>query len=214
MSTPTPKPIRVLLGFRAAADTDVVSRGTAVVTGLSGNTRFPNPPVDLNALKAGLDRLTVGIADSLDGSRKAKAAKNKERDNVIKMLRQLAIYVEATCNDDVEAFTTSGFQAVSTTRSPAAPLTQPAIKKVEPGPNSGELLVRILALSKARSYDLQYAPFINGIPGQWTTLTVTSVQTGVLVKGLTPGTTYAFRVRALGKLGPTDYTDATTKMAT
>src|SRR5262249_59974991 len=107
------------------------------------NTRFPNPPVDLNTLKAGLDRLSAGIADSLDGSKKAKAAKNKERDNVIKMLRQLAIYVEATCNDDIEAFTTSGFEAVSTTRTPAAPLTQPAIKKVEPGPNSGELLVRI-----------------------------------------------------------------------
>jgi hypothetical protein len=214
MSTPKPKAIRVLLGFRSATDTDVVSRGMAVFTGLSGNLKFPNPPVDLNRLKTSLDRLVFLIAEAADGSKKAIAAKNKERENIIKMLRQLAIYVETTCNEDPEAFTSSGFVAVSTTRTPAAPLTQPAIKKVEPGPNSGELLVRISALPKARSYDLQHAPFINGAPGPWTTLTLTSVKSGVLVKGLTPGTIYAFRVRALGKLGPTDYTDATTKMAT
>jgi hypothetical protein len=45
------------------------------------------------------------------------------------------------------------------------------------------------------------------------TTTITAVKTGVLVKGLTPGTIYAFRVRALGKLGPADSTGLTTKMA-
>jgi hypothetical protein len=33
------------------------------------------------------------------------------------------------------------------------------------------------------------------------------------VKGLTPGTTYSFQVRALGKLGCTEWTDSATCMS-
>jgi hypothetical protein len=43
------KRIRPLDGFSTASDATVVSRGTAVQTNMTGNSNFPNPPVDLAA---------------------------------------------------------------------------------------------------------------------------------------------------------------------
>src|SRR5207244_9598225 len=40
------KVIRPLDGFSDASDADVVTRGTAVVTNMTGNPNFPNPPVE------------------------------------------------------------------------------------------------------------------------------------------------------------------------
>ena len=50
---PTAKLIKPLENFSNASDGDVVSRGTVVQTNMTGNTNFPNPPVDLAALKDG-----------------------------------------------------------------------------------------------------------------------------------------------------------------
>ena len=35
----------------------------------------------------------------------------------------------------------------------------------------------------------------------------------ITVTGLTPGTTYAFQMRALGRLGYTDWSDSVTRMS-
>jgi hypothetical protein len=214
MATTKVKPIRPLLGFKSATDAQVQSRATAVLTGLTGNAHFPTPPVDLAALKTAIDTFTAGIAEALDGSMKAIAKKNKDRAALTKMLKQLAVYVEANCNDDLAIFTTSGFQPASTTRTPPQPLTQPIVKKLEHGSNSGQLIARIAAIAKAKSYDVRHAPLANGVPGQWTTTTVTTVKKGILIDGLTPGTVYAFQVRALGRVGYTDYSDSATMMCT
>lgn len=109
------KPIRALMNFRTMLDGDLQARATAVWTGLTGNSKFPNPPVDLNALKSSIDRLAELIAEALDGSKKVKAAKAREREVLVKMLRHLAIYAETNCDDDMAIFTSSGFQAASNT---------------------------------------------------------------------------------------------------
>jgi hypothetical protein len=61
---------------------------------------------------------------------------------------------------------------------------------------------------------LRYAAMANGaMPSQWTTLIITGVKAGVQVNNLTLGVTYAFQVRALGKLGFTDWSDVATRMS-
>ena len=209
------KVLRASLGFAGMPGGDVLSRALAVLTGLTGNARFPNPPIDLATFKSALESLHAAIAEALDGGRKAIAARNKERTVVIKMLRQLATYVEANCDEDVAVFTSSGFEIASRTRTAAAqPLTQPAIRKIAPGINSGQLVVRITALRKARSYEMKYGALVNGaMPAQWTTVILTSVRGGVTVDNLTPGVTYAFQVRALGIQGYTDWSDIATRMS-
>src|ERR1051325_2236161 len=94
------KMIKSIDGFTRVSDTDVLARGTNVLTKLTGNANFPNLPVDLATLKAALDAFSAAIAEALDGGKKAIAEKRKQRLVVIKMLRLLGRYVEVNCKDD------------------------------------------------------------------------------------------------------------------
>jgi len=180
---------------------------------MTGNGNFVNPAVDLAQLKAGGENLTALIAEALDGSRKVIAAKNKQRHDVIKMLRLQGRYVEVTSNGDRAVFRSSGFPPASTTKAAqSAPLAVPKIRKVAHGSNSGQIVIQIKADPKASSYELRYAAAVSGGLGQWTYQLVTRLKTPVTVTGLTPGTVYAFQVRALGLLGYTDWTDSDTCM--
>ena len=123
MATTKVTPIRAMLGFKTASDADLLARATAVLNGLTSNARFPSPPVDLATLKAAIDALAAAIAEALDGSKIAKAARDKDRDALVKILRQLVMYVEANSDDDMSVFTTSGFQAKTTTTCAIIPRT-------------------------------------------------------------------------------------------
>ena len=202
------KTIKALDGFSNVPDADVISRGTAVQTKLTGNANFPSPPVDLAALKANIESLSALIAEALDGSKKVIAEKNKQRETVIEMLRLLGRYVEVTSRGDMAVFQTSGFQAASTTKRKAEPLSE-KIRKIEHGANSGQVVVWIRSIPKASSYELRFGPAVNGgPPATWTAKGAAMVKAPVIVDGLMPGTTYAFQARALAKDGYTDWSDS------
>src|ERR1700757_2530405 len=50
-----PKAIKPLENYGRAADAGIITSATAVLTGLTGNTNFANPPVDLATFKANID---------------------------------------------------------------------------------------------------------------------------------------------------------------
>src|SRR5690242_12270045 len=93
--------IKPLEGYTAMSDDDIVHVGTAVQTGLTGNSNFQNLPVDLAVLKTNIDSLTALIAEARDGSRKVIAQKDKQREAVIKMLRVLGRYIEVHADNDM-----------------------------------------------------------------------------------------------------------------
>lgn len=207
------KSIKPLEGYSAMSDTDIVVRGTAIVTGLTGNSKFPNSPVDLAALKTDIDSLSALMAEALDGSKKVIAQKNKQREVVIQKLRLLGRYVDVTSDGDMTVFTTSGFQPASTAKAPPAPLPLPVVQSVDHGAVSGEIVVQVLKVKGAKSYEIRYGAVVNGAPpSSWTSKAIPGVKPPAGISGLTPGTLYAFQVRALGKLGWTDWTDSTTCM--
>jgi len=214
MSKAKEKVIRPLDGFFNAPDADVVTRGTAVATNLTGNPNFQNPPVDLAVVKADIGKLSGLMAEAHDGSKKIIAEKNKQRATVIKELRLLGRYVEVTCKNDMAIFKSSGFEAASQTKVTPAPLSE-KIRKVLHGANSGHIVVWIKTVRKASSYELRYGAAGNGgIPGTWIIQVVTAVKTPVTLSGLTPGTIYVFQARALAKNGYTDWSDSVTFMCT
>ena len=209
------KPIKPLEGYTAMSDDEVISSGMAVVTGLTGNSNFPTPPVDLATLNANIESFHALTVEALDGSRKVIAEKDKQREPVIKMLRLLARYVEVTSDGDMAKFTSSGFMPASTTKVPPSPLPLPVIRSVNHGVLSGELVVQVQSIRKAVSYEIRYGAVVNGAaPTSWTSQVVTKVKPPVGIEGLTPGTIYAIQVRALGPLGYTAWTDSTTCMCT
>src|SRR5215475_8507974 len=156
------KPIKPLEGYTAMSDDDVASIGTAVVTGLTGNSLFLAPSVDLATLKANIDSFRVLIVEAFDGSRKVIAQKDKQREAVIKMLRLLGRYVEVTSDGDMAVFTSSGFLPASTTKVPPSPLPLPVIRSVDHGVLSGEIVVQVEAILKAVSYEIRYGAQVNG----------------------------------------------------
>jgi len=192
---------------------DLVLRATAIHTGMAGNPAYPNPPVDMGVLETAIDSYVVSIGEALDGGKKAVIQRNQQREALSKMLQLLGLYVEIHCKDDMTTFLSSGFEAAFTTRTPSQPLPPARILRVDQG-NTGQLLVNIKSLPGALSYEVRHVPLGTDTPGTWTTTTLTSAKKASPVNGLRPGMTYAFQVRALGKLGYTDWSDSATRMCT
>jgi len=206
--------MKAALGLSKVSDADLVSRSNAIWTGMTGNPAYPSPPVDLASFRSAIDSYAASIVAALDGSRKARVERDKQREALLSMLQLLARYVEIHCSGDIVTFLSSGFEAVSRTRTSPQPLPPARILRVEQG-NTGQLLLAIQPLPRARSYEVRYAPLgSGGTPGTWATATFTSARRAAPVNSLTPGTTYAFQVRALGRLGYTDWSDSATRMCT
>ena len=207
----TVKKIKAVLGFGKTSDADLLKVLESVLKGMTNNSAYPNPPVALTDFKSAIDSFSVLVTDALDGGKKVNSAKRKQREVVVKMVTQLGHYVEAACNDDVATFDTSGFTAVSTVRTPPQPVSGAKISWVDRGANSGQVLVRISPITGAVSYELRYGLVGNGgaPPATWTTLPLAGTKT-VTVDNLTPGASYAFQVRGLGRLGYSDWSDLVT----
>jgi len=199
------KKIKAKLGFHGVSDSDELKAANTAYNGLLNNAAYPNPPVPLPAFRQALDSFSALIVDAEDGGKKSISAKNKQRAAVSKTYALLGHYVEATCNDDLATFNTSGFTAASSTRTPSRPLAQAKFSSIDRGPNSGQSVVKVESQTGAIAYDVHYAlEGTGGVLGPWTLMTLTSPKK-VTISGLTPAGTYQFQVRALGKLGYTDW---------
>jgi hypothetical protein len=202
------KKIKALLGFHGVSDTDLLKTLTAVYDSMNGNPAYPSPPIDLAAFKTAIDSFSVLIVDAADGGKKTISLKNKQREELIKDVTLLGHFVEAKCGDDLATFNSSGFVAASTTRTPPQPLSPATMAWIDRGATSGQLLVKVTSIKGALSYELRYALAVSGgaLPTSWTTLILTSPK-ATTINTLTPGATYVFQVRALGKLGYTDFSE-------
>ena len=208
-----PKKLIAVFDFLTLPADGFVSRLTAIHDKMFGNAAFPNPPVDLAVFMTAITTFAASVVVALDGSKQAIATMKKQHERLVKMAELLGHYVEATCNNDPVTFTSSGFAIPSTTRVPPQPLAQPAINRVDQG-KTGELLVILIAVLKARLYEIRYAPAGTGgtAPTTFASITIASANKAVPVENLTPGTTYLFQVRAFGKLGYTDWSQPVQRM--
>jgi len=209
------KQVRVKLSYAGRSDTDVVTQGVGVVDGMTNNPKLVNPPIHPADLKTQVETYASLIAAAADGGKKAITERHKQRAVVVKMLRQLGHWVEANCNDDAAILQSSGYRQQATpVRTSPQPLAGPPSFKVDNGPNSGQAIMRGKPVPKAVSYTARYAPMgPDGKPGSWTEMHPVTVIRSITVTGLTPGTTYAFQMRALGRLGYTDWSDSVTRMS-
>jgi Fibronectin type III domain len=209
--------IKPVLGVTNLSDADYVSRVNAVYDGMNGNAAYPSPPVDMPGFKAAIDAYTAAVAAALGGGTAAITARNKRRADVTIMFRLLGHYVESACKNDRPTFVSSGFVASSSgQKTPPQPVAVPVIGSVDQG-NTGQLLVTIKPVAKARSYDIRFgsvpaAGAVGGTNISWTTISVASTKPATPINNLMPGTTYTFQVRAFGKLGFSDWSDSVNRM--
>ena len=141
------------------------------------------------------------------------AQRNHRKEVVVKLLDQLANYVQSNCKDDMTIFLSSGFKAKSATKTKAATASE-SIRYVRPGSSSGQAQVKLVAVPGASSYEVRWAPVpAGGVRGAWASQPVTHLRSATVVWGLMPGTTYAFQARAVIQSAYTDWSDSVTQMA-
>ena len=105
----------------------------------------------------------------------------------------------------------SGFQAAPTSRA-VSPLPKPVITSVVNG-HTTELRVIAESIRNAVSYDGEAAAIAaGGALGEYRSGGSFTSARKILLKGLTPGTTYSIRVRALGAAGYSDWSDPVSHM--
>jgi hypothetical protein len=206
----TPHQIKAKLGLHGVPDPDTVKALMTAYNGLLNNPAYSNPPVPLATFKAGIDQFSALIIDAEDGGKKAISAKDKQRVVVIKMYTDLGHYVESACKDDQATFSTSGFTALVKTKTARQPLTEAKFSSIDRGPRSGDVVVKPEHQTGVIAFDVRYAlQGSGGALGPWTTVTLTNSRK-LTINGLTLAGIYQFQIRALGKLGYTDWMDTKT----
>ncbi|HEY2383561.1 MAG TPA: fibronectin type III domain-containing protein [Terriglobia bacterium] len=210
----TPIPIRAIVGHTKKKPTDILARLNAVLAGVyTYPEEYPNPPVDEATFKSNTDTFSSDITAALDGGAKAIAARNAQETVVVGMLHEIGHFAEVKCKGNMSTFLKSGFAPVPNAKAVFQPLSQ-FIRNIRHGASSGQLLVTIVAVPKAASYEFRWAAVgAGGVSGPWTTIPVTKANRAIPVTGLTPGTTYAFQVRSLGDAGYSDWSDSLTKIS-
>ena len=107
----------------------------------------------------------------------------------------------------------SGFQVAGTNRA-KSPLSKPVIISIDAG-KSTELVLKLSPVSNARIFDVEFAPVgANNTPGDWKDAGLFTNSRSITVGNLVPGTTYVFRVQAVGTTGSGDWSDPVARMAT
>jgi hypothetical protein len=210
--TKKPTPIKAVAGFSKMTDADLSIYAGAVVKGMTGNTHFPSPPVDLTAFGTSVTALTNAIQAALDGGANAKAVKGRERKIVVQDMKVLVIYVQNNCNDDLSIFTSSGFTAQAPVKTTGLPVAAPAIRNLDYGTVSGQLTATVKKVAGGHAYFIRYGTVVNGVVASWTTISATTVNKKLVISGLTPGVTYGFQVQALGTVGYSDWSTLETIM--
>jgi hypothetical protein len=208
-----PQRVRAADGFNADSAEELVTAGGVILAGLTNNPSFPSPPVDLQALKTAVDDLNAALAAQAHAGLAATAEKNSKAAVLTEMLRKLKHYVEDNCGNDVTVLLSSGFAAAGNTRN-RAPLPNPAIVSVDLG-LSGELLLTVTRIPRAKCYEVRMATAgADNMPGPWQPAGLFTNSQSMSVRGLAPGMTYAFQVRAIGgSTGYSDWSNSVSRMA-
>ena len=196
--------LRVLLGFATASDHSLEETAQAVLSNLYDIPAYANPPVTKADLQAALSDFSLAIPAALHGGPLDTADKNNKREVLIRLLRELASFVQAKHENDLAKLLSSGFEAVSTNRA-SVQLAQPTIKDILNG-MSCQLLVRVGPIANAKCYEVRYALIgLGGALGPWQGGGLHTSSRSMSIVGLTPGGNYQFQVRAIG--GSTGYSD-------
>ena len=203
--------LKALLGFAKTSPGELRDFARSTYMGMKDNPLYPTPPVAMEYLLAQIETVSASIAATMDGSRTAFAERNKQIEELRRMLVQNGYYVE-NCAPDKASFLSSGYRLASESRTQTPPLNY-AIRNIDWGENSGSFRFRFMAVEGADSYELRWAPQLaDGTPGDWKSQPFGKTKAYITITGFTPGTLYIFQVRALIHMQFTDWSDAVTKV--
>ena len=175
------------------------------VTGPNGPTPADVPaPVDMQTRQASL----LAAISAAEGSGvPLTAAKNAALQFALDGLDALAFYVQTVARYDLPLLLSSGFQPVSTNRAQIQ-LATPSITGID-NDLSTQLALHLSSITNAVGYEVQ----ISIAGGEWKSVKFSTQARTIPLTGLTTGTVYYVRARALGgSTGQSDWSMAGSKI--
>ena len=182
---------------------------TTILEWMTDNTNYPTPTPTLAVVTTAFGAYKVATAVAAQGGKENTAIRNARRAELVSLLRQLASYVSATADGDMEKLISSGFPVQKPTRTRIGPLPAPYAPTPTQGPVTGAMRAVIRPVYGAFTYNWRVA--LASAP----TVYVKTVQTTggrMLFQGLTPGQLYLVQVNAVGAAGTSDWSDASSLM--
>ena len=199
---------RVALSFARKVDTDLIAFVRNVIALMTGNTQYPTPTPTLAVLTTAVNAFETAVHEALNGGKIVIATRNAARVELLALMRQLAAYVQASCQADLLLLLGSGFAAVRAP-SPVGVLPAPQNPRLTYTDKSGELLLKFDRVTNAANYSVQTAP---AATGPWADEDI-STATRVVIGGLTPGEVLWARACANGSAGASEWSMPATAMA-
>lgn len=203
---------KVKLGLNRMTVPVKVQFAQQVVNKMTGNVNFTTPVPALAAVTTG----TTDLDDAYDNAQQARLdwidksnIQSSNEADLDQLLTQLGNYVDNTANGDANIIMSAG---MSTAAAPSpAPVPAQVIIQTVTDNSSGKLDMKWQTVQHAKTYEVQQNTDIND-PSKWAQIGLPT-KTKFLVTGLTSGTKYWFRVKAIGTAGEGPWSDPYVKYA-
>ncbi len=190
---------KVKMELSTRSDTNLAGYGESHIAAITDNAIYPTPVPSPAVFAAGLAAFEADMT-ALDNHRlEGKSLtfkKDQSRKNFEFLFAQRGAYVQTASNSNVEAIASAGLM-IRNAPTPVGVLPAPLGLRLELTQVNGEILVRWNTVTGARNYVLEYAEIFSGEALAWSQAGVCS-KLVCLVKGLTQGKRFAFRVAAMG----------------
>ena len=199
----------ISLSFAKLSDTKLVAKTNQIIASITGNANYPTPTPTLPVVQAAATAFTTALTAAADGGRTKTAEKNAARAVLLGLLRNLALFVQQHCNEDLAVLLSSGFDAQKEPQ-PAGVLPSPQNVTLTQSTLSGQLDFRAGSVANASAYEGEMTTDIT--KDEWETVGVFTTSRFSLEE-LKPGSTYWARSRAIGAAGPGAWSDAVSAIA-
>jgi hypothetical protein len=199
-----------ILFLNRETDANLIVTSGRILAGMTGNASYPAPipPLADVATARNAYVAAVNAVNAVKNGSLAVIARKQLRTQLSTLLRSLALYVQQNCKGDPLILLGSGYP-VQKTRQPSGLLSAPVNLRLARGTNSGQLKARCNKVPLAGSYQWRYATV--AAPTAWTQVDPT-LAASITLSGLVRGTEYVVQVRAVGTLGPSDWSVGSTLM--
>ena len=200
------------LDLKSRTDTELAAFAQAHVMAMTGNANYATPTPDAAAFAAQITAFNDAItaADTAQQAALQKtAAKLAQRTLMEQALNQRGNYVENASGGDEAKILSAGFD-VRSGPAPAAPPPVPTNLSVTMGDHEGEMDLQWTPPKGAKSYIVECSTY--AVPRTWQQVKIVT-RSSLTVPDLTPGEVYAFRVKAIGSAGESDWSDEAVERA-
>lgn len=198
-----------LSGLRAGP---LVGKSRHIENEMDGNPHFPTPTPTLQEVSDKRRELEDAISRAATGDKTSISIRNGVHGELESMLKLLAKYVDLTAAGREDVILSSGFEVASNKTAPGT-VTRPSDLSVVRSESAGEVKATWKTVKYGKSYIVEVTTTDPALPETKWEKVGFPTRTSYTHENLTPGTYYWYRVRTVGSVNMSGYSDVALIMA-